>query len=63
MNTFNSTIQGHVDRDDWASGEEKTMVVLPREPYSAPRVRVSQPSIQGGDIIHLAESQGGLWAS
>lgn len=34
-----------------------------RQPYTPPRVHVTQPSIQGGDVNELNESEGGLWTS
>lgn len=34
-----------------------------REPYVPPCMTVLQPSIEGGDTTHVAESQNGLWAS
>ena len=34
-----------------------------RAPYTAPRVTVTEPSIQGGDVTHVPETEGGLWTS
>ena len=34
-----------------------------RAPYTAPRVYVTHPSIEGGDTTHVAEAEGGLWTS
>ena len=44
-------------------GSEVALSPLIRQPYTPPRVHVIQPSIQGGNITDIPESNGGLWTS